>query len=37
MITRMGTAAGRAHDWGAVNTCVQDALPELAERQGITR
>ncbi|WP_116055374.1 alpha/beta hydrolase-fold protein [Clavibacter sp. 199] len=37
MSTRMSTAAGRAHDWGAVNACVQDALPDLAKRQGITR
>ncbi|WP_043669072.1 alpha/beta hydrolase [Clavibacter michiganensis] len=37
MSTRMSTAAGRAHDWGAVNMCVQDALPDLARRQGITR
>lgn len=37
MDTRMSTAAGRAHDWGAVNTCVHDMIPGLGQRLGLTR
>jgi S-formylglutathione hydrolase FrmB len=37
MVTRMATAPGRAHDWGAVNACVRDALPSLGQRLGISR
>ncbi|MFD2338948.1 esterase [Clavibacter tessellarius] len=37
MVTRMSTAPGRAHDWGAVNLCVADVTPTLAQRLGLTR
>jgi enterochelin esterase-like enzyme len=37
MSTHMGVAAGRAHDWGAVTSCIQDALPPLGQRLGLTR
>jgi S-formylglutathione hydrolase FrmB len=37
MVTRMAPAPGRAHDWGAVNACVRDALPSLGQRLGISR
>ncbi|KZC96391.1 MULTISPECIES: alpha/beta hydrolase [Clavibacter] len=37
MDTRMGLAPGRAHDWGAVTSCVQDALPALGQRLGLSR
>ncbi|MDQ0743174.1 S-formylglutathione hydrolase FrmB [Clavibacter sp. B3I6] len=37
MDTRMGIAPGRAHDWGAVTSCVQDALPALGQRMGLAR
>jgi S-formylglutathione hydrolase FrmB len=36
MDTSMSTAAGRAHDWGAVNTCVHDIVPALSTRLGLT-
>jgi S-formylglutathione hydrolase FrmB len=37
MDTHMSTAPGRAHDWGAVNTCVHDIMPALGQRLGLTQ
>ncbi|WP_317230555.1 alpha/beta hydrolase-fold protein [Clavibacter sp. MX14-G9D] len=37
MTTRLTTSPGTAHDWGTVQWCSQDALPELGQRLGIAR
>jgi enterochelin esterase-like enzyme len=37
MATRLSMSPGTSHDWGTVQWCVQDALPELGQRLGIAR
>ena len=37
MSTRLTASPGTSHDWGSMHWCSQDALPELAQRLGISR